>query len=222
MREYEMPKTLLDYCTHTPPETYIGAKQLDAAPLTELEFLNAKRLMAGEPVQPKDGGLERAGYLVRYPDGYISWSPKDVFEESYQKTNSLSFPLAFHALLTQPNMAIQRPVFNTYDVIILIRGEALSNGITKFYGSLENPNYVDNGLFIFNTTTGNMSQWMPTPKDLLANDWSLSPMRTATDRDPETGKIGYCNTHPATVVFKCPKDTESSYTDEDWENDKPF
>lgn len=28
----------------------------------------------------KDG---KPGYGLRYPDGYISWSPKDVFEEAY-------------------------------------------------------------------------------------------------------------------------------------------
>lgn len=25
------------------------------------------------------------GYVVKYPDGYISWSPKDVFEQSYMQ-----------------------------------------------------------------------------------------------------------------------------------------
>ena len=24
------------------------------------------------------------GYKVVYPDGYVSWSPKEVFEEAYQ------------------------------------------------------------------------------------------------------------------------------------------
>jgi len=27
------------------------------------------------------------GYRVRYPDGYESWSPKDVFEKAYLKVN---------------------------------------------------------------------------------------------------------------------------------------
>lgn len=26
---------------------------------------------------------EKPGYAVKYPDGYISWSPKDVFESAY-------------------------------------------------------------------------------------------------------------------------------------------
>jgi hypothetical protein len=26
---------------------------------------------------------QQAGYAVKYEDGYISWSPKDVFEKAY-------------------------------------------------------------------------------------------------------------------------------------------
>jgi len=34
----------------------------------------------------KDG---KEGYSVTYPDGYVSWSPKDVFESAYRLvTNS--------------------------------------------------------------------------------------------------------------------------------------
>ena len=34
----------------------------------------------------KDG---KDGYTVIYPDGYVSWSPKDVFENAYREvTNS--------------------------------------------------------------------------------------------------------------------------------------
>lgn len=35
----------------------------------------------------KDG---QSGYGVKYEDGYISWSPKDVFERSYMKLNDPS------------------------------------------------------------------------------------------------------------------------------------
>ena len=41
---------------------YIGSKQVVAWP------------------QQKDG---RDGYAVKYPDGYLSWSPKDSFENYY-------------------------------------------------------------------------------------------------------------------------------------------
>jgi hypothetical protein len=28
---------------------------------------------------------DQEGYVVKYPDGYISWSPKDVFEKAYME-----------------------------------------------------------------------------------------------------------------------------------------
>jgi len=30
-----------------------------------------------------DGDTKHIGYAVKYEDGYISWSPKDVFERAY-------------------------------------------------------------------------------------------------------------------------------------------
>lgn len=45
---------------------YIGAKIIQATP------------------QRKDG---ESGYKVFYPDGYISWSPKEVFEQAYREVS---------------------------------------------------------------------------------------------------------------------------------------
>ena len=38
------------------------------------------KIVKAEP-EEKDG---KPGYKVVYPDGYVSWSPKDVFEKSYR------------------------------------------------------------------------------------------------------------------------------------------
>ncbi len=38
--------------------------------------------------QKKDG---RPGYKVRYPDGYVSWSPKETFEKAYRKLDCIDF-----------------------------------------------------------------------------------------------------------------------------------
>ena len=43
-------------------QTYIGVKKVEAIP------------------EERDG---RMGYRVMYEDGYVSWSPKDVFERAY-------------------------------------------------------------------------------------------------------------------------------------------
>ena len=42
------------------------------------EYIGIKRITAWP--QEKNG---QSGYAVRYPDGYVSWSPKDEFEKSY-------------------------------------------------------------------------------------------------------------------------------------------
>jgi len=63
---------------------YIGTKMVEAEPAFRLD---------GEvhPIEMIDMLLdeekERAeeGYELRYPDGYISWSPKEVFERAYMK-----------------------------------------------------------------------------------------------------------------------------------------
>lgn len=52
-------------------QTYIGTKIIQAM-----------------PQQHADG---RDGYQVVYEDGYTSWSPKDVFERAYRKTDAMSF-----------------------------------------------------------------------------------------------------------------------------------
>lgn len=41
-------------------------------------YIGTKQVLAWE--QEKDG---QPGYAVKYPDGFVSWSPKNVFEEAY-------------------------------------------------------------------------------------------------------------------------------------------
>ena len=58
---------------------YIGCKIIKAIPMSECAFINK---IKNEDV-PKNQE-DRLGYLVEYPDGYKSWSPKDVFENAYR------------------------------------------------------------------------------------------------------------------------------------------
>lgn len=45
------------------------------------------KIVKAEP-QEKDG---KAGYKVVYPDGYVSWSPKDAFEKAYRELDCIDF-----------------------------------------------------------------------------------------------------------------------------------
>lgn len=66
-------------------KTYVGVKVIEAEPCSYFDFLENHRSKAyRDTVQPDS--KNRAGYLVKYPpDGYISWSPKEIFEEAYRE-----------------------------------------------------------------------------------------------------------------------------------------
>ncbi|RLB13535.1 MAG: hypothetical protein DRG82_15520 [Deltaproteobacteria bacterium] len=58
---------------------YIGSKIITAYPLDECSFLKDVK---GQDVSNRE---TRPGYLVKYPDGYTSWSPKETFETAYRE-----------------------------------------------------------------------------------------------------------------------------------------
>ena len=61
---------------------YIGTKTVKAMPMTMGEAYERKLLKEG--VKPSQGEASKAGYLVKYEDGYQSWSPAEVFEKAYR------------------------------------------------------------------------------------------------------------------------------------------
>ena len=60
-------------------KAYIGVKMIKATPMTRGEY-NAHRGWK----MPENEDASDNGYLVEYqPDGYQSWSPKDIFDAAY-------------------------------------------------------------------------------------------------------------------------------------------
>lgn len=82
---------------------YIGVKLINAIDMTRAAY-NILR----DWELPADENGDDAGYLVEYLDGgqanhkdfkgYISWSPKAVFENAYRPTDGMTFGLAIEAL----------------------------------------------------------------------------------------------------------------------------
>ena len=60
--------------------TYIGTKTIKAEPMT----LGSYNEYRGWKI-PENENPFRDGYLVIYPDGYESWSPREIFEEAYHE-----------------------------------------------------------------------------------------------------------------------------------------
>lgn len=66
-------------------ETYIGTKIVQAEPAVNV----GGKIITGPVVQVEDlDATVREGYKVVYPDGYESWSPKEVFEEAYLRVKT--------------------------------------------------------------------------------------------------------------------------------------
>ncbi len=57
---------------------YIGTKIVCAMPTSKDEFRCSHSMLEGMPFN------DEPGYLVVYPDGYESWSPKATFEAAYR------------------------------------------------------------------------------------------------------------------------------------------
>ena len=78
---------------------YIGTKLINAIDMTRAAY----NILRGWELFTDENG-DDAGYLVEYTDGgqanhpnfkgYISWSPKEVFERAYKPTSSMSDPVS--------------------------------------------------------------------------------------------------------------------------------
>lgn len=84
-------------------DTYIGTKLINAFPMNRADYNGLRGWLLPED---EDGTDE--GYLVEYRDGgkpnvpgyagYVSWSPKEQFENAYRKTTGMPFGHAIEAM----------------------------------------------------------------------------------------------------------------------------
>ncbi len=59
-------------------QKYIGVKRIEARAMTRGDYNTYRGWQIPADENPAD-----EGYLVKYRDGYESWSPKEIFEEAY-------------------------------------------------------------------------------------------------------------------------------------------
>ncbi len=64
-------------------KVYIGTKIIQAEPMEKAQFSMHIRALDGVVIDST--GHSENGYKVVYSDGYVSWSPKDVFEKAYRE-----------------------------------------------------------------------------------------------------------------------------------------
>lgn len=146
---------------------YIGTKIVDAEPMNRGGY-NAYRGWAA----PVGEDQNTEGYLVRYqPDGYESWSPKEVFEAAYRRTDGLNFGLALEA--AKLGHKIARAGWNG-------KGQYVELGVnfnyeTPYSGEEKNAYHLDMGssALVFVGTRGRQVGWLASQADMLADDWRI-------------------------------------------------
>ena len=164
--------------TNTNMQTYIGTKVINASPLTRLAY-NQFRGWA----LPSNENGEDEGYLVEYTDGgapntqqykgYVSWSPKEQFENAYRETSGLTFSLALEALKKGEKVA--REGWNGKGMFVYMVSAAsypAQTGVAKAYFG-ENSMVPYSAYLAIKNVNETVSTWVPSINDCLAEDWSI-------------------------------------------------
>lgn len=164
-------------------KTFIGTKVIRAKPMSRADY-NSFRGWA----LPADENGADEGYLVEYTDGgkpnvqghggYVSWSPKEQFDNAYREVVGLTFGTAIEALKLGKKVA--RAGWNGKGMwLVLVSG-------TKSVNFTDGSAYMKAGLVsgeilphIDMYTTNSEGRramlpgWVASQTDVLAEDWVL-------------------------------------------------
>lgn len=159
-------------------QTYIGTKLIRAQAMTRLEYNRFRGWQL-----PADENGDDAGFLVEYLDGgrgnvpthegYVSWSPADVFEKAYQPTTGMNFG---HALeLVKQGKRVARAGWNGKGMFIfLVAGSRFTVNREPLLSILGEGTEVDyHGHVDMRTATGQIVPWLCSQTDMLADDWMI-------------------------------------------------
>ena len=164
---------------------YLGTKVINAKPMSRQAYNDLRGWLL-----PADEDGTDAGFLVEYTDGgkanhpdfegYVSWSPADVFANAYRETAGLTFGAAIEALKVGQRVA--RAGWNGKSMWL-----ALSCGATRevhaenFWSPHNAAHAVSQGgrakvlpSITMKTATGEILMgWLASQTDMLAEDWSV-------------------------------------------------
>lgn len=122
------------------------------------------KVIHAEPSPSNEGPEGVPGYKVMYADGYVSWSPKRAFEESYRLCSEMNFGLALEAL--KMGFKISRTGWNGKGMWLEMQRPDAHSKMTLPYVYLNYPTDAKN-------TPGARVPWLASQTDMLADDWML-------------------------------------------------
>lgn len=166
-------------------KTYIGVKLIRAVEMTRQAYNNLRGWLL-----PADENGADVGYLVEYIDGgkanvpgydgYVSWSPADVFDRSYKPISGLTFGDALEALKRGSRVA--RAGWNGKGMWLALSCPDTRDVPAVAFWNEHNAEHArqQGGTakvlpsITMKTATGEILMgWLASQSDMLANDWAI-------------------------------------------------
>jgi len=144
-------------------EKYIGVKIIKAEPMDcQKDSHNSK---VGDP-----------GYDVEYENGYKSWSPAEVFEKAYIKTNGITFGLAIEA--AKLGHKVSRTGWNGKGMFVVYqkgypKGISCNKQTAEAWALAEGDLFKVEPYLQIRMVNGSHAMWAPSINDVLSEDWSI-------------------------------------------------
>lgn len=155
---------------------YIGTKIIQAEPAKRFWMPDGSKVIASLYEVMDQRIVNEAtscdeGFKVRYPDGYESFSPKDVFEEAYRQTDGMNFGLAIEAV--KKGHRVARSGWNgkgMYVFLVDIQEAHTEADLSEF----ENQDVEISDLLALHSAQKSLQPgWLATQSDMLADDWYI-------------------------------------------------
>lgn len=157
-------------------DLYIGTKMINAEPMTRQQYNDFRGWEL-----PADENGDDEGYLVEYLDGgkpnttthagYVSWSPKEQFDNAYRKTSGMPFGLAVEAV--KKGKKIARAGWNGKGMFLfLVPGSTFKVNRAPLLGIYPEGTEINYHAHIdMKTADGTIVPWLASQTDVLADDW---------------------------------------------------
>ena len=165
-------------------ERYIGTKLINAKPMTRQAYNDFR----GWTLPSDENGADE-GYLVEYInggpantseyEGYVSWSPKEVFKKAYHPTHGMTFGEAIEAM--KAGQKVARKGWNGKGMFIfMVRGrqDLVLAPDTPYNEMIEDDecdilSHIDMWTVGSNGRGAFLPGWLASQTDMLSKDWEI-------------------------------------------------
>lgn len=152
-------------------EQYLGVKLIQAEPMNLGDYNTFRGWII-----PEDEDPNQKGYKVVSQNGYVSWSPKEVFEEACRRLDNLTFGLAIEAM--KKGLKVARKGWNGKGMFVVYQqgypqGIPCNKQTAEAWGMEEGEPFICNPYLQIKNVDGSHSMWVPSINDCLAEDWEV-------------------------------------------------